>query len=104
MKNVIVYRKKIELKGDSCKDIFREFNVEGVVNIYRMNVRHWLNKMDNPVRSIYCSDGENIQTITAHRDYHVNIIMRIGGKNCREQYIRYRLILCRDGIRKLIKF
>ncbi len=102
--NVIVYRKKIELKGDSCKDIFREFNVEGVVNIYRMNVRHWLNKMDNSVRSIYCSDGENIQPITAHRDYHVNIIMRIGGKHCREQYIRYRLILCRDGIRKLIKF
>lgn len=102
--NVIVYRKKIELKGDSCKNIFQEFNVEGVVNIYRMNVRHWLNKMDNPVRNLYCSDGENIIPITAHRDYHVNIIMRIGGKNCREQYIRYRLILCRDGIRKLIKF
>ena len=102
--NVIVYRKKIELKGDSCKDIFQEFNVEGVVNIYRMNVRHWLNKMDNPVRNIYCSDGNNIHPIVAHRDYHVNIIMRIGGKNCKEQYIRYRLILCRNGIRKLIKF
>ena len=102
--NVIVYRKKIELKGDSCKDIFQEFNVEGVVNIYRMNVRHWLNKMDNPVRNLYCSDGEKILPIEAHRDYHVNIIMRIGGKNCREQYIRYRLILCRSGIRKLIKF
>lgn len=102
--NVIVYRKKIELKGDSCKDIFQEFNVEGVVNIYRMNVRHWLNKMDNPIRNIYVSDGENISQIKAHRDYHVNIILRIGGKNCREQYIRYRLILCRNGIRKLIKF
>ena len=102
--NVIVYRKKIELKGDSCKDIFREFNVEGVVNIYRMNVRHWLNKMDNPSRTIYYSDGKEIHPLTANRDYHVNIVMRLSGKNCREQYVRYRLILCRDGIRKLIKF
>ena len=102
--NVIVYRKKIELKGDSCKDIFREFNVEGVVNIYRMNVRHWLNKMDNPSRTIYYSDGEKIQPLNANRDYHVNIVMRLNGKNCGEQYVRYRLVLCRDGIRKLIKF
>lgn len=102
--NVLVYRKKIELKGDACKNIFREFNVEGVVNIYRLNVRHWLNKMDNPIRQICCSDGQNINPLAAHRDYHVNIVVRIGGKNCREQYVRYRLVLCRNGIRRLEKF
>lgn len=102
--NVLVYRKKIELRGDACKNIFREFNVEGVVNIYRLNVRHWLNKMDNPIRQICCSDGKNINPLAAHRDYHVNIVVRIGGKNCREQYVRYRLVLCRNGIRRLEKF
>ena len=102
--NVLVYRKKIELKGNACKNIFHEFNVEGVVNIYRLNVRHWLNKMDNPIRQICCSDGQNINPLAAHRDYHVNIVVRIGGKDCREQYIRYRLVLCRNGIRRLEKF
>ena len=102
--NVLVYRKKIELKGDACKNIFREFNVEGVVNIYRLNIRHWLNKMDNPIRQICCSDGKEVLSLAAHRDYHVNIIVRIGGKNCIEQYVRYRLVLCRNGIRRLEKF
>ena len=102
--NVLVYRKKIELKGNACKNIFSEFNVDGVVNIYRLNIRHWLNKMDNPERQIYYSDGEKIHPMTANRDYHVNIVMRISGKNCHEQYVRYRLVLCRDGIRSLKKF
>ncbi len=102
--NVILYRKKIELMSDPCKDIFREFNVEGVVNIYRLNIRHWLNKMDNPSREIFCSDGETIKPLNVRRDYHINIVLRIGGKNCKEKYVRYRLILCRDGIRNIQKF
>ncbi len=102
--NVIVYRKKIEVFGNSCKDIFREFDVDGVVNIYRMNIRHWLYKMDNPERTVFYSDGSEIQTLRARRDYHVNIVLRYGEKGGEEQYVRYRLVLCRNGIRKLEHF
>ncbi len=102
--NVIVYRKKIELFGDGCKNIFREFNVTGVVNIYRINILHWLYKMDNPRRTIYFSDGNEVLPMKAHRDYHVNIVLRYGERGGEEQYIRRRLVLCRDGIRRLDKF
>ncbi len=102
--NVIVYRKKFELFGDACKNIFREFDVNGVVNIYRINVLHWLYKMDNPKRLIYCSDGKTVRPLKAHRDYHVNIILRFGEKGGEEQYVRCRLVLCRNGIRRLETF
>ncbi len=99
--NVLVYRKKIELFGDGCKNIFQEFDVNGIVNIYRFNIRHWLYKMDNPKQTIFLSDGKQIRPIKAFRDYHVNIVLRYGEKGGKEEYIRYRLVLCRSGIRKL---
>ena len=99
--NVLVYRKKIEISGDACKDIFQEFQVDGVVNIYRLNIRHWLNKMDNPHRIIHCSDGETLHQLKARRDYHVNIVVKVSKKGHQDKFVRYRLILCRSGIRKI---
>ena len=97
--NVLVYRKKIELSGDACKNIFQEFQVDGVVNIYRLNIRHWLNKMDNPQRIIYNSDGKTIRPLKARRDYHVNLIIKVSKKGCQDKFVRCRLVLCRSGIR-----
>ena len=102
--NVLVYRKKIELSGDACKDIFQEFNIDGVVNIYRLNIRHWLNKMDNPVRKILHSDGHEIKELKARRDYHVNLVMRVSKKGVFGKCIRCRMVLCRSGIRRLEMF
>ena len=99
--NVLVYRKKIELSGDACKDIFQEFQVEGVVNIYRLNLRHWLNKMDNPHRIIHHSDGNAIHPLKARRDYHVNMIVKVSKKGHQDKFVHCRLILCRSGIRKI---
>lgn len=101
--NVLVYRKKIELSGNACKDIFQEFKVDGVVNIYRLNIRHWLNKMDNPVRKIHYSDGEKISELQARRDYHVNIVVKVSQKGHQSKYVRCRLNLCRSGIRSLYR-
>ena len=101
--NVLVYRKKIELSGNACKDIFQEFKVEGVVNIYRLNIRHWLNKMDNPQRMIHHSDGEKIHALKARRDYHVNMIVKLSKKGCQDKFVHCRLVLCRTGIRKLVQ-
>ena len=95
VENVLVYRKKIELKGQGSKDIFQKFTIDGVVDIFRLNVRHWLGKMDNPVKTIYRSDGEKISSIKAHRNYHVNIIFRYGEKRGEVQYARYRVVVQR---------
>ena len=102
--NVMVFRKRIEIFGDPCKNIFREFDVDGIVDIMRLNVRHWTYKMDNPSRAVYTSDGENISKLKAHRDYHVNMVVRYGERHGKDAFERYRLVICRNGIRRLEKF
>ena len=101
--NVMVFRKRIELSGRGCSDIHREFDVNGVVDILRISTRHWTYKMDNPHRMVYISDGQKISAVKANRDYHVNLIIRYGRKGGEDKFQRFRLILCRDGIRKLEK-
>ncbi len=101
--NVMVFRKRIELSGVRNRDIYEKFNINGVVDILRISTRHWTYKMDNPHRTIFISDGQNIETIRANRDYHVNMVLRYGSRGGEDKFERYRLILCRDGIRKLEK-
>ncbi len=101
--NIMVFRKRIEIFADPCHDIFREFDVDGIVDILRLNIRHWTYKMDNPSRSIYFSDGKEIKKIKALRDYHVNMVVRYGESQKESNIERYRLVLCRSGIRRMEK-
>ena len=98
---VMAFRKRIEVYSDPCSDIFQEFDVDGIVDIMRLNVRHWTYKMDNPLRTIYISDGSEVKKLEARRDYHVNMVVRYGERHGRDSLIRYRIVLCRDGIRYL---
>ncbi|MBQ9786754.1 MAG: hypothetical protein IJW33_01110 [Lentisphaeria bacterium] len=102
--NVMAFRKKIEIFGNPCRDIFQEFDVDGIVDIMRLNVRHWTYKMDNPSRIIHISDGKNIRQLKARRDYHVNMVIRYGERHGEDSLERYRIVLCRNGIRRLEKF
>lgn len=102
--NVMVFRKRIDIYSNPCRDIFREFDVDGVVDIMRLNVRHWTYKMDNPNRTVYTSNGEEIHKLKAHRDYHVNMVVRYGERHGTDQFERYRIVMCRNGIRRLEKF
>ncbi len=102
--NVMAFRKRIEIYSNPCRDIFQEFDVDGIVDIMRLNVRHWTYKMDNPTRSVYTSDGKQINKLKAHRDYHINMVVRYGERNGDDHFERYRIVLCRNGIRRLERF
>lgn len=103
---VLEFRKMISFHSDRCSHIFNDFPVAGVVDILRFNVRAWLEKMDNPVKEISAPDPEHKErmiAIKAHRVYHVNMVLRYGAEGLPDQYARYRLILCRNGIRAIEK-
>lgn len=99
--NVLIYRKKVDLSGTACSEMFQQFSINGIVNIQRLNVRRFLSKMDNPKRMVYYSDGKNLIPVKAHRDYHVNIVLRIRRSGRKDQFRRLRLTLCRNGIRRV---
>lgn len=54
--DIIHSKEVLTLQSRNCKEIYSDFNVDGLVNIVRFNVRHFLEKMDNPVKEIFMPD------------------------------------------------
>lgn len=102
--NILTFRKRIELYTKPCEEIFKVFRVDGVNDIIRFNVRDWLRKMDNPVRSMfYPAEDGSLGVLKAKRLYHVNMLIRYGGSGRPDECMRFRLVLARNGI-KDVKF
>ena len=58
--------------------------------------------MDNPVKKIFLPDGEGkVMTIDAKRVYHVNIVVRYGMKGLSDSYVKFRIVLSRNGIKRI---
>ncbi len=99
--DIIYSKKQINLHSRECSKIFSGFRVDGVVDIMRFNIRNFLEKMDNPVKEIYMPGGEDIITMKGKRVYHVNMIMKYGMAGCGDVFHRFRLVLSRNGIRRI---
>ncbi len=99
---ILVFRKRIELYSKACQPLYKTLHVTGVTDIVRFNVRSWLKKMDNPVKPVYYPEEDGtLGLIRAKRIYHVNMLIRYREKDGPAQYMKYRLILSRNGIRKV---
>jgi len=98
---VILARKNIKLFAKGCERIFGDFNVDGVVDIMRFNVRGFLEKMDNPSRDIPIVSNGEVETARGKRAYYVNLIIRYGMEDRTDSFRRFRLVLARNGIRRI---
>ncbi len=99
--DVILARKSIRLFSKGCERIFSDFNVDGIVDIMRFNVRGFLEKMDNPTKDIPVASEGEIATIKGKRVYHINLIIRYGMAGREDSFRRFRLVLARNGIRRI---
>jgi hypothetical protein len=72
----------------------------GVTDIVRFNLRNFLQKMDEPVKSLYALKKGRSERIPGSRVYHVNVVIRFTSKR-ETHYERIRLVLNRDGIKRL---
>lgn len=95
---VIHYTKDITLYS---RHILRNHKRKtGVTDIVRFNLRNFLLKMDEPTKDLFTlSDGRS-HVISGARVYHVNVILRFTSKR-ETRYERIRLVLNRDGIKRL---
>ena len=58
--------------------------------------------MDNPVKKLFIPDGKGgIMPIDAKRVYHVNIVVRYGMKGLSDSYVKFRIVLSRNGIKRI---
>ena len=95
---VIHYTKDITLYPNQ----FLKFHKRktGITDIVRFNLRNFLLKMDEPVKPLYALKKDHSEKIPGARVYHVNVILRFTSKR-ETRYERIRLVLNRDGIKRI---
>ncbi|MCP3967656.1 MAG: hypothetical protein GY750_12245 [Lentisphaerae bacterium] len=99
--NIIFFKKYLKISSEKCKQLISDFRVDGVNDIIRFNVRHMLNKMDNPYKTICMPDEKDgFKVINAEVSYHLNLILKYG-LNGDANYHKFRIILNREGIKRI---
>ncbi|MDD5596699.1 MAG: hypothetical protein PHV82_02060 [Victivallaceae bacterium] len=101
---IIYYKKYIRIYSKSCEQLLQDFKVDGVIDILRYNVHHLLGKMDNPIKTLFVAAGDNdFKPVDGHCVYHLNLILKYGSFKQEPFYQKFRIILDRDGIKRIEK-
>jgi hypothetical protein len=98
--NVILYRKYIRLSSRNFRKIKQRYSTNDVIDIMRFNVQNFLRSMDNPEKKIFITTPRGYRKSFGKRVYHINIITHFLSDRG-EQLRRFRLVLNRDGIRRI---
>ena len=99
---VILARKQVMVNSKAFHDLIRGYQADGLVDIMRFNFSRFLRHMDNPVKKIFIPDFKGgITSIDAKRVYHVNIVVRYGMKGLSDSYVKFRIVLSRNGIKRI---
>ena len=95
-------REELTLRSRNCREIYSDFNVDGLVHIVRFNVRRLLEKMDNPVKEIYLPDGASgIVRVPGKRVYRIHLIIQSRMNDGKDSFASFRLTLARNGIKRI---
>jgi hypothetical protein len=72
----------------------------GITDIVRFNLRNFLVKMDEPEVTLRRLSKGKVDQVRGTRVYHVNIVLRFASPE-ETRYERIRLVLNRDGIKRV---
>ena len=102
--NIICYTKDIELQIKNTDKVLPGFpEITGINDILRFDIRHFLNKMAEPVQERFVIRDGELVSLLCYKVYHVNLISRYKtvqpGVNKENRHLR--LILDQDGIRRI---
>jgi len=98
---VMSIRKVINL--NSSKLTTQHARHVSLTEIIRINIERWLVNMDRPRKIIPVVKDGKIQYMKAVRVYHINCVIRLGynGENKKHEYLRYRVVINRKGIKRI---
>ena len=100
--NIMYSKRHIKIYCGKCKTLFNDFNVDGINDIIRFNIRHFLNKMDNPEKRLFMPDSNDaIKRIRGARVYHLNLVLKYVLPDNSDAFRHFRIILNRDGIKRI---
>ena len=97
---IILYRKWIRLNRQSL-DSCSVYPIAGTNEIIRFNVLNFTHQMDNPVMNLFLPEEKlDFEFAPSEKNYHINLVMQFRYED-QTNYRRYRIILNREGIRKI---
>ena len=97
---VIQYRKYVHLKR-KVVDRLSAYPINGINNIVRYNLSSFMRKMDNPKVPLFVNNGDAMSRFTqGDKAYYINFVIQCKYED-RSEYKRYRVCLCRDGIKEI---
>lgn len=97
---IILYRKTVEVDRQLL-DSSTNYNIDGVVEIMRLNLLSFMRKTDNPEVPLYVLDeNKEAEKIMGVKNYYINIIIQYNHDD-QESYKRYRVGFNRDGINSI---
>jgi hypothetical protein len=99
--DVIFSKKQIKILSNRCRDLFKDFKVDGINDILRFNIRHFLDKMDNPEKNLFVPGEDDIKKVKGSRVYHLNLAFKYKMGSSGDIFKRFRIILNRDGIKRI---
>lgn len=100
---IILYRTLMELNRESI-GANSEFPVSGINEIIRLNISHFIQKMDNPEFPLYYpDDNEGFKIVSGEKIYYLNMILQ-AREDEQWDFKRYRIIFNRRGIHKIESF
>ena len=100
--HIIQYKKKIIIYPKKFGDDLPDENINSLTDITRLNFYRFIQYMDDPKKDyILVKKGEVYHKI-ANKIYHINIIQKFYTEEGIE-FRRYRVIMNRNGIRKIEK-
>lgn len=99
--NVISYKKYIKIFTWSCPTLLADFQVDGLNDIVRFNIRHYLDKMDDAEKLLPVPDGDNsYQLVKGNNVYQLNMVLKYSHAG-EEEYRKFRIFLDHNGIKRL---
>ncbi|MBN2668015.1 MAG: hypothetical protein JXR60_02200 [Bacteroidales bacterium] len=100
--HIIQYKKKIVINPKKLGQDLKDEHLNSIVDITRFNLFRFTYNMDNPKKSyFFVKDGELIKS-EEDRVYHINIVQKFYTESGIE-FKRYRVVLNRDGIKRIEK-
>jgi hypothetical protein len=97
---VVRYHKRITLLPRWFRRVQKDYRVEGINDILRVNFSKFLQRMDDRRKPIWVCDEDGYRTIQGERVYHVNLVVQCRSGDTLENR-RYRIVLTKDGLKRI---
>jgi hypothetical protein len=99
--NVINYKKTIKILPCNCSSLLTDFQVDGLNDIVRFNIRHYLDKMDDAEKLLPIPEGSSsLKMVRGNNVYQINMVLKYA-HGAEIEYRKFRITLDRTGLKRL---